>query len=215
MSMTLARYLKDFSAPEPPALVLDDLAFAPSGLDDDMPMLGLPEPDPVDIEQERRQAYEEGYGAARQELIEAHARESEAMETAHREAMAALEERYNQMLSQAIQAGLTKIASALAASVGEQAVAALAPVVSDLLTEKAVVDLAALIRSAILEGEAGHVTVRGPRRLFDILQGLLPEQQALLRHIETEDLDLSVDIEETALVTRISAWTASLKKVLE
>jgi len=75
-------------------------------------------------------------------------------------------------------------------------------------------DLADLLRTAILSGEAGTVTVKGPSSLFDALVGNMPEVAGSLRHVEADDLDLSVDIGETVLVTRISAWTASLKKVL-
>ncbi|MGG7516278.1 hypothetical protein ACQ3G6_00140 [Allorhizobium undicola] len=215
MSMTLAHYLKDFSAPEPPPLSLDEGAFGDLSFEDDAPLLELPQPDPVDIEAERAQAHAEGYEAATRELSHKHAGEMLALEEAHQQAMRELMEKQTELLSSNLATGLEKLVSALAASIGEQAVTAIAPFLSDLLREKAVADLAALIQMAINEGEAGLITVHGPVRLFDLLKAKMPDHLEMLRHVEADDLDLSVDVNDSALVTRISAWTASLKKVLE
>jgi len=59
------------------------------------------------------------------------------------------------------------------------------------------------------------VTVKGPARLFDVLKGTLGEKAGLLRHLETGDVDLTVEFGDAVLVTRMSAWATSLKKVLE
>ena len=58
------------------------------------------------------------------------------------------------------------------------------------------------------------VTVRGPGELFDRLREQMDGHDDLIRHVEADDIDLTVEIDDTAIVTRISAWTASLKKVL-
>ena len=75
--------------------------------------------------------------------------------------------------------------------------------------------LATLLRETILEGVPDSITVKGPVRLFQSLQAEMGERQNLLRHQQTDDVDLAVEIDDSVLVTRISAWSASLRKVLE
>jgi hypothetical protein len=47
------------------------------------------------------------------------------------------------------------------------------------------------------------------------LQAHLGEEAALLRHIEAQDVDLTVTIGESVLVTRMSAWAVSLREILK
>lgn len=214
MSMPLAHYLKDFSAPSTPAGMVggdfaaaDDLAF-------DADFGGLPEPEPVDIEAERRAAYAEGHEAATAELSEKHAAELAQLTAAHQEAMAVLEARLMGETAQRLADGLDRVASEIALAVSEHAAEALAPFLSEEVAAKAVGDLAALLKSAIADGEAGIITIKGPRALFDRLAACMPEAAETLRHVEVDDLDLAAEFDGTVLVTRISAFAASLKKVL-
>ena len=214
MSMPLAHYLKDFSAPSTPAGMVggdfaaaDDLAF-------DADFGGLPEPEPVDIEAERRAAYAEGHEAATAELSEKHAAELAQLTAAHQEAMAVLEARLMGETAQRLADGLDRVASEIALAVSEHAAEALAPFLSEEVAAKAVGDLAALLKSAIADGEAGIITIKGPCALFDRLAACMPEAAETLRHVEVDDLDLAAEFDGTVLVTRISAFAASLKKVL-
>lgn len=215
MSMPLAHYLKDFSSPKPSSLVSDSVSF---DVDDfgihDEPFLELPQPDPIDIEAERRQAHEEGRAAATEELSERHAEDVARLEALHAEQIAELEKKHKSELGRIIGGGLHSIAAAIATAVGAQAVEAIAPFVEEALIETALHDISTLLKEAIIEGEVTTVTVRGPGELFDRLRENMDGHDDLLRHIEDDDIDLTVDIDDTALVTRISAWTASLKKVL-
>lgn len=215
MSMPLARYLKDFGAPQSATVVMNDVGFDAPGMafdDGDFPALSAP--DPIDLDAERREAYAEGHEAAEQELREQFEAERQTLEARHREEIDALQRAHDAATSRLIADGLRLIATDIAASVGEQAMAALAPLVSRDIAENAVKDLARLIEDAILAGEVGVITVKGRRDLFDILKAELPECAGQLNHVEADDLDLTVDIAETVLVTRISAFAASLKKVL-
>jgi hypothetical protein len=215
MSMPLAHYLKDFSSPKPSMLVTDALGFDEDtfGINDE-PTLELPKPDPVDVEAERKQAYAEGFDAASQQLSAQHAEDIARLEARYAEQLQEQEEAHHAALAKVIGDGLEKIAASVSLMVGGQAVEAITPFLQEALVETAVHDLSVLLKEAILEGQAGVVTVRGPEALFERLKTCLDGHGDLLRHIEVDDLDLSIDVEDTALVTRISAWTASLKKVL-
>ena len=212
MSASLARYLKDFSEPQSLPLPLMADGFADS-VDEDLALPAVVEA-PVDIEAERAEAYSRGHEAASEELQQRFGEERQALIAAHAEEIAALRERYEAEAAASIAAGLQEIAAATAQAVSDQTAVILAPLLDEALVAKAVSDMADLIRDAMLEGDVGTVNVRGPLHLFEKLKAALGASAPLLRHVEAPDLDISVDIGESALVTRMSAWSASLKKVL-
>ncbi|MBX5214527.1 MULTISPECIES: hypothetical protein [unclassified Rhizobium] len=209
MSISLSRYLQDFGEPKPsgPIIDIDDLAG-------DV----FPEPPsepPVDLEAERRDAYAQGHAAATADLAEKYESEARALAEAHARALEELKIRYEVEAAAVIASRVRDIAEEVAQLVSAGAATAIAPVVTDALAAKAAESLAALLREAILEGAAGPIVVRGPTSLFDILKAELGEHAAAVRHIEADDVDLAVEIGESVIVTRMSAWAASLKKVLE
>ncbi|MBB4010217.1 hypothetical protein [Allorhizobium taibaishanense] len=215
MTMPLAHYLKDFSAPQPAPSVSDAMSFNDDALMfPDEPMLQLPQPDPVDVGKERREAYAEGHEAAAAEADERHVEAIAKLKEAHAEALQALTEKHQAELARVMYHGLQQIAADVSITVGAQFVEALTPLLSDLLVNKALDDMTALLKAAILDGAVGQVTVTGPEALFKKLSVRMKAHKNLLRHVEADDLDLTVDVGNAALVTRISAWTASLKKVL-
>jgi hypothetical protein len=211
MSPSLSRYLKDFSVQEVPApAAIQPVSFVEEPVFEDIPQVP-----PVDVEAERREAYAEGHEAATQELDEKHRAELEAIEAAHREELDALETRYKVEMAEKIAENLKAIAAALGESVGVETAKALSPVMTEELTDRAVDDLAVLVNAAILDGSAGPIVVSGPIDLFEKLSEHLGEHAEMLRHVEAEDVDLTVTIGESVLVTRMSAWADSLRKVLE
>ncbi|MDH4414738.1 MAG: hypothetical protein QE484_15610, partial [Rhizobium sp.] len=214
MTMPLARYLKDFSTaaapPAPPAPAFE----MPSLEEFDMDFPALPEPEAVDVETIRREAYAEGHEAGEKAAIERFEVDRQAMEIAHAQALAERDQKLRDEFAALLATKLPDVIEKLSLAVSEQAAIALAPVVGEALAEKAVKDLADLLRAAIAAGEAGTVEVKGPRLLFQKLQAEMPEQASFLRHVEDPDLDLTAEFGDAALVTRISAFTASLKKVL-
>jgi hypothetical protein len=210
MSPALSRYLKDFGAEiSAPAAFDTGLSFeSPTGFSD------LHEEPTVDLDAERREAYAEGYEAATRELSERHEAELEQRISAHTIELDALRTEYEIDAAERIASSLKQIAVALGQAVSVETSVALAPVMTDVLTEKAVADLADLVAVAILEGAVGTITVEAPGHLFESLASHLGENRGMLRHVEANDVDLSVTIGDSVLVTRMSAWADSLRKIL-
>lgn len=215
MGMPLTHYLKDFTAPPSQPSLAPDLEFGATGDADafDMDFMSPPEVEPVDIEAERKQAYAEGYEAAERVLREEFDAERVQLETAHAMALSQLETRLRQEAASLFGEQFEALGPAISMAVSEQVAVALAPLFEEEVAAKAVSDLAALLIAALASGEAATITIRGPRALFDALCNHMPEQSDM-RHIEADDLDLQAEINETVLVTRISAFAASMKKVL-
>lgn len=213
MTASIARYLKDFGEPPPapPMSQESDGAF-----DFDTFATGdTAAEEPLDLDAERAEAHREGYEtgledarskweAERQELLDAHAQE-----------LAALRQRVEVELAASIQTKVADAALLLAEAVSNQTAAILAPLVEEALVAKAISDMADLIGEAIVEGDVGVVTVHGPAHLREQLVGRLDKDaRSSIRHVEAPDLDVSVDLGEAALVTRMSAWSARLRELL-
>ncbi|MBB3592493.1 hypothetical protein FHX08_002837 [Rhizobium sp. BK529] len=212
MSIMLSRYLKDFGESNPSAPIVDVDDFAAETVS---AFAELPQEPVVDVEAERREAYSEGFAAATTELSEKYERETRAAAEAHAREIEELKLRYEIEAAAVIASRIRDMAEEISALISEVTATAIAPVMTEALSKKATENLAVLLREAILDGAAAPIIVRGPANLFDILKGELGEHAALVRHLEADDVDLAVELGETVLVTRISAWAASLKKVSE
>lgn len=211
MSALLSRYLKDFGEPAVvvPAVEADDFANDFGGFAE------IPAEPEVDVEVERQSARAAGYAEATTTLTEKFELEAQTVALVHQREIEELKDRYEVEAAELIASRLETIAAEVAELVSAAAAKVLAPVMTDILAQKAVLSLAGSLRSAILEGDAGTINVKGPTRLFDVLKNALGEKAGLLRHHETPDVDLTVEFGDAILVTRMSAWATSLKKVLE
>lgn len=211
MSALLSRYLKDFGEPAvvAPVAEADDLANDFGGFAD------IASEPVVDLEAERRSAHAEGYAEATAALTEKYELEAQTVALVHQREVEELRDRYEVETAALIASRLDAMAHEVAELVSATVARALAPVMTDVLSQKAAVDVAGILRDAVLEGDVGTVTVKGPTRLFDVLKSTLGEKAGLLRHHETGDVDLTVEFGDAVLVTRMSAWATSLKKVLE
>ncbi|EJZ22591.1 hypothetical protein NE852_04000 [Rhizobium sp. Pop5] len=209
MSISLSRYLKDFGEPEPSVPMIDMDDFAGDGFPE------IPSEPAIDVEAERREAYAQGHAAATAELTEKYELEARMLAEVHARELEELKLRYEVEAAAVIASRIRDVAEEVAELVSAGAAAAIAPVMTETLAAKATESLAALLREAILEGAAGPIVVRGPSRLFERLKAELGEHAEAVRHLEADDIDLAVEIGESVIVTRMSAWAASLKKVLE
>jgi len=211
MTASIARYLKDFSElpPAPPVMLEQDDAF------DFADFAGAEAEPTIDLEAERADAHRLGYEAATEELQSKWAEEREAMKAAHAAELAALRERYETELAAHVRAKLGEMALLVAEAVSDQTTRVLAPLVEEALVGKAIADMADLVRAAILDGEVATVTVRGPQALRDRLAAALGEEPAAtIRYVDAADLDISADLGDAALVTRLSAWSARVRELL-
>jgi len=210
VSALLSR-LKDFGEPAVAAPSVVDTPFSEDfgGFDD---IVSEPV---IDIEAERRDANAIGEAKATAELTEKFEAEAQTVALVHQREIEELRNKYETEIAELVASKIKAITAELADLVSATVARTLAPVLTEALAEKAAVELAAQLRDAVLEGETGTITVKGPERLFNILKNELGEKADLLRHHENDDIDLIAEFDDSVLVTRMSAWAASVKKVLE
>jgi hypothetical protein len=215
MSTHLARYLKDFSTPRAPAPVFQPPSFAqesaPAMAE---PLALLPALPAVDVEAERAAALAEGRAEAEAELQARHEASLAALKEAHKAEIEALKARYEQDYAAALAERFTALTGEVADQVAAQTAQVLAPVMSQVLTKGAVSDLARLVAEGLKDGEGMTITVKGPLNLFEQLKSHFEDPMPVFRHVEVQDVDLTVEFGDAVLVTRMAAWADTVRKVL-
>ncbi len=213
MSASLARFLRDFSEPE-----LPQAAFAQSAapaMDFDIESLSVePDEPPVDIEAERAEAYAEGRTAAEEELRAEYEARIAALEEAHRNELETMKADNAAALS-AISGRVEAVREEIVQEVSAAALDALLPLVDEMLVAKAIENLASQIRDAFSADDAVELVVHGPQDLVGLLEAALGEAGFKLRHKEAAGPDLTVENGEMIFATRLSAWVAGVRELLQ
>ena len=189
--------------------ILDGLQNSgPESLDFDF------EPEPqVDIEAERREAYDEGYRAAVSELEARHAAVLQAMRDAHAAEIAALAEMHENEVVGMIHTRYHEMTAALSQTMTDNTLQVLLPVFDEVICSRSISNLASLTREALTDASTTVVVVRGPANLFEPLKLLFDGDGIECRFIETTDIDISVEINDLVLVTRLTSWAQALSEV--
>jgi hypothetical protein len=216
MSAILTKYLKDFSAPPPPPV--EDLSFSSAfSLDDVGSSSSFSfEPEPtVDLAAERRQAFDEGYAeaaaAAEQDRDMALAEERRK----HAAELAELTARHEQQSVAMIHTRFHEMTDEIGQALADHTLQILMPMLGARLAEQAVHELHDLAKQALRDRDVAHVTVRGDARLMSSLKPLFEADGIEAKYIENHSIDLTVEIEDAVLVTRLETWAQALAEVAE
>jgi hypothetical protein len=214
MNAMLTKYLKDFSVPAPVGTVGNEIL---SGLQDPAPSMDFDfEPEPqIDIEAERREAHEEGYREAAAELESRYEAEILALRQQHAAEIRALAEAHDNEVVSMIHTRFHEMTYAISQAVTENTLQVLLPVFDEMVCHRSIAALGAMTREALIDPSTSVVVVRGPERLYQALKPLLDRDGVESRFIETDELDLAVEINDLVLVTRLSAWSQALAEVNE
>ncbi|MFK3777487.1 hypothetical protein [Agrobacterium sp. NPDC089420] len=217
MSASIARYLKDFGDAQPAAGVAFGDPFADAGDASgfaDLPA-GLDDFGTVDVESETQAAYARGREDATREIADRMQAEREELLAAHAAELEELRSVYLEEIAVFLSRGLREGIDAIAASLSEQTADILAPFLTEKLSLEAVSALADVVRASMPDGEAVTLVVKGPKDLFDKLTMQPGFEEETMKFTETADIDLSVELDESVFVTRMSAWASSLRKVMK
>ncbi|KQY17723.1 hypothetical protein ASE23_03570 [Rhizobium sp. Root73] len=217
MSASISRYLKDFSAPKVELSLVPPRYFP--DLDDDFPADGAfvmkPQAQPqIDIDAERSEAFAQGRREAEKEQLALNEAEISALNARHAAELEAMRVRCENEIAAMIYDRFSDMGSQLAAMLSDQTARVLAPVMDSVLLQKSIADLARMITLSIGAGEGVKITVKGPAPLFEALKRHLNDETLIFRHLETDDVDLSVEFGDSILVTRMAAWADTVGKVL-
>lgn len=212
MSASLTRFLKDFSAP-PPAPVVEESFFDFPATDDvQFEMPTMPE---VDLEEVRRLAFEEGRAAMRAELDVQHAGEVAALRKAQADALSGAREAFEAELVGRLAGQMKDIEGRVEELLSASLLDVLIPIINDEMAKRAIESLAEIVRTVFQDEEGLELILRGPQTLADPLAELIASSDFRLRHIESDDIDLTVEHGDVVLMTRLSAWAESVGELLK
>ncbi|TAA60656.1 hypothetical protein [Shinella sp. JR1-6] len=216
MSVQLARYLKDFGAPPRPKMpTFQPPSFGDEGGGVAAQAFAMPPAEPpVDLAAERAEAFADGKAEAETELRSKHDAEITALKEAHQAELDSLKARYEKDYARALAERFSTLTGEVAERVAADTAEVLAPVMNDVLARGAVADLARMITEGLQGDEGMTITVKGPANLFQQLEAHFDEPAPVFRHVEMQDVDLTVEFGETVLVTRLAAWADTVRKVL-
>ena len=214
MSASIARYLKDFSVPEP--VVSAATANFGTEFGDELSQLNFlsaPSAPAPDIEAELAESFEEGRAAATAELQEIHEAEIAALREAHSAELETLRAQLYAEMGETVATRFQTIASDIQQRLTNQVTQVLIPVLGAKLAETAALHLADKVNSLFSEPDGVVLTVHGPENLFNIFNEKIKSSGFEIKHVESDDMDLSVMFEDSVLVTRISAWAEATRSL--
>ena len=212
MSASLTRFLKDFSAPPPAAMVEDTFFDFPAPEDVQFEMPAAPE---VDLEEVRKLAFEEGRAAMRAELEVQHAGAVAALRKAQADALSDAKERFEAESVEKLAGQLKDIEGRVEELLSAGLLEVLIPIINDEMAKRAIESLAEIVRTVFQDEEGLELVLRGPQTLADPLADLIASSDYRLRHIESDDIDLTVEHGDVVLMTRLSAWAESVGELLK
>lgn len=166
---------------------------------------------PLEIEEICMNARMEGRRAAETELSARHEAEIAAIESAHREEIAALTQRLSSLAAEAIPAAVSARAEAIAGEIAADVAAVLRPITTAKVVDEMVAAIAAEIRAACRIDAAATISVSGPKELLDSLDEKLAAFTAEITRLENDDCDLVLTIDKTVWSTRLASWAAALE----
>jgi hypothetical protein len=212
MNSPLARYLRDFGAEAAPAEVHLDM---PSHMEivSDFPALES-FVEEIDVEAERKQAYDEGYSAATESMTAQNAEAIAELQQKHDAELEAQKEQFEGGMADYLAKALPELSDRITSELVDAAARLMLPLIKEQVDRKAVDDLAEQLKPVLAKEILEQIRVSGPEHLCALLQEKLEEGGSTIEFSHSEGPDLRVEIGDTLLVTRLSVFAADLEKVL-
>ena len=174
-----------------------------------------PPPPPIDLEQQLTEAYhrgvQEGLDAARNE-----AATQRAMERAELQKRAVVERLDFQMnefakLGETIAQGLSEVERRVAAA----AARILQPFLSEVVTRKAIEDLAAKVGKLTTANPSPLLKISGPEALLAKLKIRLEPLAVQVNYVANSAVEITVEAQQTTIQSQLESWSEFLAKLAE
>ncbi|AYC99665.1 hypothetical protein [Neorhizobium sp. NCHU2750] len=214
MSVPLARYLKDFGAPQPQPQAqefVSDFDFADSPFD--MPEISS-EPE-IDIEAEKSKAYAEGHEAATREIAARHEEQLAELATLHRQEMDAQAAKYEEAVAQRVEEFLKQMHVSLAGCVETAVANVLTPFVQDQVARVAAAKFAEDVAEEVGQGRTVKLAITGPETFIDTMRKRLDPLVSEVDYTDAPEIDMKLEVGDTVLVTRLKACVEAMEEQID
>ena len=109
---------------------------------------------------------------------------------------------------------LDELESRLASLATSSAARILATFLGDEMQRRSLERLASLIRQAVNDRDTVRIEVRGPQHLFEPLMQALGERAVGIEFVESDGLDLSVNVDGSLFETRLGEWSTAIEEAM-
>jgi hypothetical protein len=190
--------------------------FAPLERDSAGNQLGHPQPGPdvVDsVPMEVTQVFstqEDRHGSS----IAEYERRLQELEESHQAALAQLEQTYATGMLQRVTAQLEEMGGKLAQETGDQLARLLAPLLRDHARKASMAALTRDLQRILSSNDVTKLRMSGPQLLIKKVQESLGESASRIDMLETDTIDVTVEIDGEILATKLSGWAATLNEVV-
>lgn len=168
----------------------------------------------ANVEHRIAEAVRQSEAQWRQEQTERWAAREAEIEAEHASRMRRLEALWAASAAETMMEQFTKLEQAVVERTGAAVAQILSPLLSEPLGAKAINQLAVKLQAVLADGTAVRLRVSGPAALYHALLAQLGETIARLDFVESEDIDLTLTIDDALYVTRLKSWSAELERVL-
>jgi len=214
MSMPLARYLKDFGAPQSqpqPSEFVSDFDFPENNFD--LPDVA-PEP-AVDIEEEKSKARAEGHEAAVVEMTERHDEQLAQITARHREEIEALTAKYDGVVAERVEAFLQEMKASVSDAVDTSVARVLQPFVQEEVARAAGGKFAADVAEEIGQGRTVKLSVRGSETFIEMMRKRLDPLVTEVEYEESSEIDMTLEVGDSILVTRLKTFVEAMEEQID
>lgn len=168
----------------------------------------------IDIDIVTAQARAEGEAQARAELSSQHALERDADERRHQAQLAALRAEMETLAAQTIPGAIAARSDEIAELIAGDVAAVLAPLLDAAVRTRILTGLAGEIKSALELENAGQICVSGPEDLVAALRDILGADADKFAILQTDGVDIEIEVDRTRFATRIADWSKALAEGL-
>lgn len=204
MSLAFAQYLEDFGSSSD----LPQLTMIP-----EIPKIeeAPPAQAPIDIEAEKAAAYQAGYSAASQALANDHAAQMENLVQAHKDELADKEAEIYTQISQDLMGGLASQIDRATSEIKSEVSAILMQIIEEDLAQRSIEKLDEIIKKTLKDNPGSKIEISGPDKLLTKIKLSLGEEFDHINLTEAQNTDLSVEIDQSILKTRLFEWQKNLE----
>jgi 23S rRNA pseudoU1915 N3-methylase RlmH len=148
------------------------------------------------------------------DAIPRYERRLQELEESHQASLEQIEQKYAVELAQRMTAQVEAISSELGQETGKQLTRMLAPLLADHARKASMEALTRDLQRILLSTDITLLRISGPQALLKQVQDALGESASRLECVETDSVDVTVEIDSGILATKLSNWAATLKEVV-
>lgn len=200
----ISAYLNEFD--------VEPVAEFPTAIPENFPVEFTADPIPVtpaeDLEKRFREGVEEGKREAKIEFDQDLKAQEKLLSDQHTQSLASIHEHFAEQFHDQLNLCISELETKLSDTLAE----IVKPFVSELLKNKMVYELRNAITETLRDSDNCQLTVKGPAAMLKRLEASLDDAMLPIEFTENNDLEVSVEIAQAKIETRLQLWSKLVER---